>query len=189
MNVLIMIYLKKAQLDDRKKAYNWLYHSDFSPFLNSLLKETSKDIPTLEDFQEDYEEFYFDNSTQNGRAYLIILENKDLTLEIGFISCTSIHLKKDIAELDIWLKSSEYTGKGFGTKAVRILSQKLQDKNFNILFMRPCRKNIRAISSYKKAGYKKTTFKPEYFKKEYLNELGPGDCIDDDDVFMVLEKK
>jgi hypothetical protein len=55
--------------------------------------------------------------------------------------------------------------------------------------MRPCRKNIGAISSYEKAGYKKTTFKSEYYKKEYLDELGPGDCIDDDDVFMEIKKE
>lgn len=184
-----MIYLKKAIVSDRKKAYKWLHYSDFSPFLNGLLAETSEGIPTLDDFEEDYEDFYFqDYSPQKGRAYMIMLETDDLIEEIGFISYTAIHLKEGIAELDIWLKGNRYTGKGYGTEAVKILSRKLLEGNFNILFMRPCTSNRRAVKSYNKAGFKKTDFKPEYYKEEYLDELGPGDCLNGDDVFLVFKK-
>lgn len=184
-----MIYLKNAQLNDRQKAYKWLYHSDFSPFLNKLLVETSNDIPKLEDFNEDYEEFYFqDSSPEKGRAYMIMHKTDDSDEEIGFISYTAIHLKEGIAELDIWLKNNEYTGKGYGTEAVKILSRNLLKKDFNTLIMRPCIKNTRAVKSYKKAGFKKTRFKPEYYKKEYLDELGPGDCLNKEDVFLEFRK-
>lgn len=184
-----MIYLEKAQINDRKKAYEWLYHSDFSPFLNRLLAETADGVPTLEKFEEDYEEFFFqDSSPEKGRAYLIILEKAGLKEKIGFISYTALHLKKGIAELDIWLKSNKYTGKGYGTEAVKILSHKLFDEDFDILFMRPCKANQRAVNSYTKAGFKKTTFKPEYYKEEYLDELGPGDCLNGEDVFMEFKK-
>lgn len=184
-----MLYLEKAKLNDRKKAYRWLYYSDFSPFLNELMVETTNGIPALEEFEKDYEDFYFqDHSPENGRAYLIILEKQGLSVEIGFISYTAIHLKEGIAELDVWLKSNEYTGKGYGTEAVKILSHKLFDNNYNTLFMRPCARNKRAVNSYKKAGFKLTRFKSKYYKKEYLDELGPGDCLNGDDVFMELKK-
>jgi hypothetical protein len=31
-----MIYLKEATLQDKKKVYEWFYHSDFSPVLNKM---------------------------------------------------------------------------------------------------------------------------------------------------------
>ncbi len=118
----------------------------------------------------------------------MILEEDELKEEIGFISYVAVHLKEGIVELDIWLKSNEYTGKGHGTEAVKILSGKLMDKGFKILIMRPCAKNERAVNSYKKAGFKATSFKPEYYREEFLDELGPGDCLNSEDVFMELQK-
>lgn len=183
-----MIYLEKAQLKDRKKIYQWLYYSDYSPFLNKLLFKTSDDITTYEQFEEDYEDYYFEGTDpEKGRGYLVILEEDGKKEEIGFISYGTFHLREGIVELDIWLKSNEYTGKGYGTEAVKILSLMLLDECYNILIMRPCAKNQRAVNSYKKAGFKATNFKPEYYKEEFLDELAPGDGLNGEDVFMELK--
>lgn len=185
-----IIKLKEAGLKDRKKVYRWLYYSDYSPFLNRLILDTYDGIPTLEKFEEDYEAYYFENiSPEKGRAYLIILSEADIEEEIGFISYTAFHLKEKIAEVDIWLKSLDYAGKGHGTEAIKILTRKLFEEKFNTLIIRPCAKNIRAIRSYKKAGFIETSFKPEYYKNEFIKECSAGDCRYDDNKFMILKKR
>jgi RimJ/RimL family protein N-acetyltransferase len=185
-----MIYLKGSRLEDRKKAFEWLYYSDFSSFLNELTDITPETIPTFSEFEEDYENFFFnDSNPEKGRAYLIILKENDVEEEIGFISYTAFGLVEGIAELDIWLKSLDYTGKGYGTSALNILSQKLLENGFHTLIIRPCAKNTRAVKSYKKIGFKESIFEPEkYYMTEHIEEYAPGDCKDRDDVFMVLRR-
>ncbi len=185
-----MIYLKEAGLEDRKKAYEWLHLSDFSPFLNELLGYSPETIPTFQEFKDDYEDFFFnDSSPEKGRAYMIMLKENDEEDEIGFISYTGFGLVEGTAELDIWLKSLNYTGKGYGTSALKILCSKLLKNGFHTLIIRPCAKNIRAIKSYKKIGFVESVFKPEkYYKKEYIDIYAPGDCKNGEDVFMMLKK-
>lgn len=185
-----MIYLKGTILEDRKKAYEWLHHSDFSPFLNELLGYSPETLPTFQEFKEDYEDFFFsDLSPEKGRAYIIILKDNDEEKEVGFISYTGFGLIEGTAELDIWLKSLDYTGKGYGTSALKSLCSKLMKNGFHTLIIRPCIKNIRAINSYKKVGFVESIFEPEkYYKKEFISEYAQGDCKDGDK-FMILKKK
>ena len=181
-----MINLKPADLEDRKKAYQWLYFSDFSSFLKEM--DSSDSISTMQEFEEDYEDFFFDDSyPEKGRAYLIIREEGSVLEEIGFISYTAFHLIRGIAEIDIWLKSLEYTGRGYGREAIKLLTQKLFQEDFKTLIIRPCLKNVRAVNSYKKTGFKETSFKPEYYKREYIHEFAAGDCKDGEDMFMELK--
>ena len=56
--VIGMIKLRKATFGDRKKAYQWLYYSDFSDFLNKLQGHTSGGIPSYEDFKKDYMDIF-----------------------------------------------------------------------------------------------------------------------------------
>ncbi len=181
-----MIYLKKAELQDRKKVYDWLYHSDFSPELNKMQGYPPDRPPGFDEFKEDYEDFYFEDfSPEKGRAYLIVLKKDGTKENIGFISYTAIHLKKGMAEIDIWLKSLKYTGKGYGTVAVKLLSHKLFNEGLHTLIIRPCLKNTRAIRSYKKSGFQEEPFIPEnYFKTEYMDDT-EGDCGPGGDLFLV----
>ncbi len=162
----------------------------FSPFLNELTGYSPDTIPAFQEFKDDYEDFFFnDSSPEKGRAYIIILKENDEEKEIGFISYTGFGLMEGVAELDIWLKSLDYTGKGYGTSALKILSSELLKKIFDTLIIRPCAKNIRAIKSYKKIGFVESVFEPEkYYRQEHIEEYAPGDCKDGKDVFMVLKK-
>jgi diamine N-acetyltransferase len=185
-----MISLKKSKLKDRNNAYNWLYHSDYSPALNEMQGYAPDNPPDLTKFENDYEDFYFEDSKpEKGRAYLIVLKEDDDEENIGFISYTAIHLKKGMAEIDIWLKGLKYTGKGYGTNAVNILSDKLFHAGFHTLIIRPCLKNKRAIRSYLKSGFHEESLKPEnYYKNEYM-ELALGDCGPGNDLFLVKKAK
>lgn len=184
-----MVYLKEAKLNDKIKAYEWLYFSDFSPFLNELVGYSPETIPSFHEFEEDYKDFYFnDSSPEKGRGYLIIEEENEKE-EIGFISYTSFCLVEGVAELDIWLKSLDYTGKGYGTDALGILSQKLLKSTFHTLIIRPCAKNIRAIKSYKKIGFVESVFEPEkYYLNDYIEKYAPGDCKNGETMFLILKR-
>lgn len=179
-----MIYLTEAKLNDREKAYKWLYHSDFSPALNEMQGYPPENPPELAEFEKDYEDFYFEDSgLEKGQLYTVMLKGNDK--EIGFISYTSYHLKKGIAEVDIWLKSLKYTGKGCGTAAVKLLSDNLFNKGIHTIIIRPCLKNARAINSYKKAGFQKESFIPENFYKKEYEKFIEGDCGPGGDLFLV----
>jgi RimJ/RimL family protein N-acetyltransferase len=185
-----MIILTKAPLEKRKKIYKWLYFSDFSAFLNELQGFSNESIPSYLEFKKDYGNFFFgDSEPLNGRGYMIIQKNQGLEEEIGFISYTAFHLNTGMVEIYIWLKSLKYAGKGHGTSAINILSDILFSAGFNTLVMRPSKKNIRAIVSYKKAGFVEEKLDPpRYYKKEFIDKYSEGDYGLGQDLFMVLHK-
>ncbi|MBI4812863.1 MAG: GNAT family N-acetyltransferase [Methanobacterium sp.] len=111
-----MIKLRKATFGDRKKAYQWLYYSDFSDFLNKLQGHTSGGIPSYEDFKKDYMDYFFDGSQLEDGCCFIICKKDGITEDLGVISYTSFHLLDKITEFDIWLKGLSYTGHGYGTR-------------------------------------------------------------------------
>ena len=64
-----MIEIREAKLEDRRKAYDWLYFSDFSPSIYKLEGYTKETIPSFEEFKADYEDYYFDGSRpEKGRC-------------------------------------------------------------------------------------------------------------------------
>ncbi|MCK9150452.1 GNAT family N-acetyltransferase [Methanobacterium alcaliphilum] len=182
-----MISLKKASLKKRKETYEWLYYSDFSPFLNRLQGYSEKDIPTYSEFKKDYADYFFnDTHPDKGRGFLIIHNTNYFEEEIGFISYTTFHLKPGFAELDIWLKSLKYTGKEYGISAINLLSDKLSKNGYHTFIMRPSKKNIVAINAYKKAGFNESNLEAQhYYKKDFLEEYCQGDYGPGQDIFLV----
>lgn len=181
-----MIELIEARIEDREKAYNWLFHSDFSEFLMNLEGYTKDTIPAYEEFCNEYWDFFFDGTQpENGRCFKVI--NNDNNEEIGFIYYTSFHLKEGIAELDIWLKSLDYTGKGIGTEAIKLLADKLHTElGFHTFFMRPSRQNERAVNAYTRAGFKETKLVHEdFYRPEFIEEYRKGGYGEGKDIFLV----
>nr|WP_279383441.1 GNAT family N-acetyltransferase [Methanobacterium formicicum] len=66
--------------------------------------------------------FFNGSHPEKGRCYVIVCTNNGKEEDIGIISYTSFHLRDKITEFDIWLKGNHYTGHGFGTKAIQILT-------------------------------------------------------------------
>ncbi|TVR74704.1 MAG: N-acetyltransferase [Marinilabiliales bacterium] len=186
-----MIELTEAKIEDRKKAYNWLFHSDFSDFLMNLEGYTRDTIPAYEEFCNEYWDFFFDGTQpENGRCYKVVTSGPEKE-EIGFIYYTSFHVKEGIAEIDMWLKSLEYAGRGIGTEAVNLLVEKLhRELGLHTFFMRPSRKNTRAVNAYTKAGFKQTELVAEdYYKPEFIEEYRKGGYGEGNDVFLVKKLK
>jgi len=183
-----MIELRKATIKDRRKAYQWLYFSDFSGFLNQLQGYTSDNLPSYGEFQSDYEDYFFTGSQEEkGRCYIIVSRKNGKTEDMGIISYTSFHLLDKITEFDIWLKGSSYTGQGYGTQAILQLASTIKDMGYDKVIMRPSKHNKMAIKSYKKAGFVIEGLEPSiYYLPEYVNEFAEGDYGLGGDVFMVL---
>ena len=167
------IILIPATLDDREKIYNWCFHSETTKF-HAGADYPDVVIPTFEEFYNDYVDYFFNGSAPDKGRGFIIVHNEE---PVGFISYSSYHLKPHKAELDIWMKSEANCGKGFGTDAIMSLGNYL-NKLVDIyeLIIRPSKKNINAIKSYKKSGFEESDMPAcDYLLDEYLSIYGDGD--------------
>ena len=175
--------LTPATLPDRPNIYNWCFRSETSKY-HSGADFSNGPIPTFEEFCEDYEDYYFTGSEiAKGRGFIIMFGEE----AVGFISYCSFHLKPFKSELDIWLNSEKYLGKGFGTDAIISLGDYLnKELGIKELIMRPSNKNINAIKSYKKAGFEEYDIPPsEYLLAEYVSVYGDGDYGVDETVLLI----
>lgn len=182
------IELKPATMDDRDMIYGWMAKSNITKYLFD-----DSDIPTWEEFIEDYQDFYFDDvAPEKGRGFLILYKG----YPVGFMNYASFHMKKGKAELDIWLKSEENCEKGIGSQAIRILCKYLkEERGIDECIIIPSIKNKRAIRAYEKSGFirinmnEKSSLLKGYLKKEFLEEEHVYSHIYDDNVNLLLIKK
>ena len=160
-----IVTLRPANIEDRRLIFDWLTSSDLTKFIIGPPIYPDINIPTWEEFIDDYRTYFFDSSQPlMGRCFIIEVNSEP----IGQINHDKIYPKDNSTELDIWLKSSAYTGKGYGTDALitlcHYLNEKYECKKFIIA---PSRRNPRAIRAYKKAGFIETTEVPENFSPDY----------------------
>ncbi|XDD49759.1 GNAT family N-acetyltransferase [Leptospira sp. WS92.C1] len=175
-----MITLEPSTLNDRKRFYDWLVHPELVRYMMGPPLFPEIQIPSREEFYNDYEEYYFTGSNPElGRSYRILRDGEC----IGQIAYAMDLPKSKVAELDIWLSDPKECGQGFGTEALRIL-RKMLLKKFSLveLVIRPSARNQRAVRSYQKAGFQNTGMSPESANRIY----GKGDYYDD--VVLVLKK-
>lgn len=183
------VYIVPSKLSDKRKVYEWLCLSETTKSHMGSPDFEDTPIPTWEEFEEDFKDYYFDGSKPNfGQLWIIKNENK----EIGAISYSSFHLKEKRAELDIWMKTEKSCGRGLGTEAIKIFCEYLMEKlEINKFIIRPSKRNIRAVKAYEKAGFIKISDETkdkvikEYLLEEYLDIYGSGDYGIGDDVVLI----
>jgi len=149
------ISLRPATLGDRRAVYEWLACSDLTAAMMGPPEFTENAIPTWEQFCADYEEYFFDGSQpQRGRS-LIIEHNSEA---VGHVSYSVTDPQSSLVELDIWMRDASCCGRGFGSEALRMLSDELF-RMFGAaeLIMRPSARNLRAIRAYERAGFVRLT--------------------------------
>ncbi|MBM9577812.1 GNAT family N-acetyltransferase [Leptospira sp. 201903070] len=174
------ITLEASTLEDRRRFYNWLVHPELVKFMMGPPIFPEIKIPSWEEFQEDYEDYFFTGTRPDlGRCYRILKDGA----AIGQINYAIEMENSKIAELDIWLSDPKECGHGFGTRAVRILSRILfEEFSLDELVIRPSERNPRAVRVYEKAGFRKAEIDIESANRLY----GKGDYYDD--VVLILKK-
>lgn len=173
------IALLYAEEIDRELIYNMAFEEDD-------IWQSMFDSKEHFDWAEirDEEPHFFGNKP--GLSKYLLIEYDDQI--IGTISHTYNNGKIPNMELDIWLRSVKYTGKGIGTKVIKLLVERLiEDKNIATFIIRPWINNPRAIRAYEKCGFAATdTFNPEDYYGKYLEEWGQGDYPEGENVNMIL---
>jgi diamine N-acetyltransferase len=143
-----LVTLRPASLDDRQCVYDWMARSDATRWMMGPPLFCEAPIPTWDEFCADYVDLFFDGSrSEIGRSFIIAVEGED----IGHISCDRT---QGFTELDIWLKSENVFGRGYGSDALTALMDYLQGAfGVSEFIIRPSRRNLRAIRAYEKAGF------------------------------------
>ncbi|MDD3039504.1 GNAT family N-acetyltransferase [Bacteroides sp.] len=161
--------IRHALIDEKRKTYEWMCLSDTAAAHMGGADYEENPIPSWEEFQEAFEDFYYTESRKESGAVMII-QNGDT--EVGCTCYACFHLNSNMAELDIWLKSESECGKGIGSQALKDTIEYLRKKiGITNFLIRPSEKNIRAIKSYQKAGFSYRTDKEEVLRKYYKPEL------------------
>lgn len=159
------VNLRPATLDDRQQIFDWLTNSDITKLMMGPPTYPDSKIPTWEEFNNDYREYFFDSSQPlMGRCFVIEVNSEP----IGQINHDKIYQTDHSTELDIWLKSSKYLNKGYGTDAIVTLCNYLA-KYFDCkkFIISPSKRNTSAIRAYEKAGFKITYEIHEGFFPDY----------------------
>ncbi len=174
---------------DKRKAYAWLCQSETTKSHMGPPDFEDHPIPSWEEYCADFEDWYFDGSQpEKGQLWMITLGNEP----IGAVCYSSFHLRNTGAELDIWMATDAHCGKGFGSEAIRLLCDHLQNHlGIGQFIIRPSERNARAVRAYEKAGFvrvpkdEKQLVVQEFLLEEYWDAYGQGDYGNGDDVVLV----
>lgn len=174
------IALLYSEESDRLLIYNMAFEED-SVWQAMLEKKEDFDYT----FIQEEEPCFFDGKPGLNKYLLIEYKNQ----VIGTISHTYNDGKTPNFELDMWLRSEKYIGKGIGTRVLKLLTRQLaKDYQIKTFLIRPWIKNPRAIQAYKKCGFIiRDNFVPENYYGKYLEMGGDGDYPQGETCNMILE--
>lgn len=164
-------FLRKIKISDRKYFAKWWRDRD-------LLKLTSGILKPISDRDVDK---YFKAILINKENYhlLIILRKK----VIGHISLNK--RKNGWYETQIIIGEKKYWGKGYGSRAIKILIKKAKALGIKKIYLEVRPNNFKAIKAYKKSGFKeiktmkypKNKFLPATLRmelKDFLEKINRG---------------
>jgi len=158
-----VIKLRPATMADRKQIYQWLAESDLTSLMLGPPLFPDNPVPVWYEFVSDYSHHFFDGSMPGkGQCYVIEVNGEPA----GQVNHNEIY--GNSTELDIWMRSSEYTGKGYGSDALETLCDHLRlTMGIHLFYIAPAAKNKAAIAAYKKAGFAPTPDKPDWLVPDY----------------------
>jgi RimJ/RimL family protein N-acetyltransferase len=161
-----LIFAKK---EDRRVVYDMLV----SPETIHLMFDEAHPAPTYDEFDE--EAYFYSGESNKLGSYLLIEHENEV---IGSVSYACDYEKNTYSELDIWLKSTNHTGKGIGREAINLVVDHVHNEyKINNFIIRPWIKNMNAIKAYKKCGFVEFphTELRNYYGDESFKEYGEGD--------------
>ncbi len=143
------IELRPLSMKERYKFFLMATESDSTPFwYGDLYGDT---IPSYTIFKHEWPDHYFkDEDPDKGRCFGIYLEQE----LIGQVNYNEIDPVEGRSEMDIIIGQAGHHGKGYGTEAIKLLSDHL----FEYMSLRKCvievlSRNPRAFRAYQKAGF------------------------------------
>ena len=174
------IKLLYAENTDRQLIYDMAFEED-EIWKSMFTSKADFDWAVLRD-----EEDHFFGSTPGKSKYLLIQYQDEI---IGTISHTHHDGKIENFELDMWLRSTKYTGKSIGSTVMRMLIDSLVEQyGIKIFIIRPWVKNPHAVKAYEKCGFRRReNFVPSDFYGKYLELGSEGDYGVEETVNMVLD--
>jgi diamine N-acetyltransferase len=186
-----MMRLRHARLDEKPKVYRSLYCSETTALHTGPPNYSNNFVPTWEEFQEDFEDYYFLSEGRSTGSVMIIEQAEE---EIGCVCYATFHLYSKRAELDIWMNRLNNCGKGYGIKALNLLCRYLKEQfDVGMFLIRPSEKNTFAIKAYKKVGFKeisstlKMTTIQDWVRPQYMEEYGYGDYGVDETAILIKQ--
>lgn len=167
-----LVSLRPAREHDRRAIYQWLAESDLTSSMLGQPHFPDALVPTWDKFCDDYTSHFFNGTERGvGKSFVIEVEGE----AVGHISYDGMESARSVVELDMWLRSSEVCGLGYGSDAlfalVRYIHEAFEATEF---ILRPSQRNTRAIRAYSKAGFTLLPLTNEQQARIY----GPGDYSD-----------
>jgi RimJ/RimL family protein N-acetyltransferase len=124
-----LVTLRPARESDRRAVYQWLAESDVTRSMMGPPLFPDSPVPTWDEFCADYAPHFFDGTRPMvGASFVIEVEGDAL----GQINYEMNALARDTAELDIWLRSEDVTGRGYGTDALVTLTRHLHETHSSV---------------------------------------------------------
>lgn len=157
------VTLRPATMADRKNIYQWLAESDLTSLMLGPPLFPENGVPTWYEFVSDYDNHFFTGKkTAEGQCYIIEVNGEPA----GQVNYNEIH--GNATELDIWMRSSEYINKGYGSDALETLCHYLSiAMGLTDFYIAPSAKNKQAVHAYKKAGFTVANETPVWFVPDY----------------------
>ncbi|HET6351845.1 MAG TPA: GNAT family N-acetyltransferase [Coriobacteriia bacterium] len=167
-----LVTLRPSRETDRRAVFEWLAESDATSAMLGPPLFPEVPAPTWDEFNADYTPNLFDGSTPEVEAsYIIEVAGEG----IGQINYEVLDTPQRVAELDIWLRSLDDTGQGYGSDALLTLVGHIRRSlGVTTFLIRPSARNPRAIRAYEKAGFVQVPMSAEEQERLY----GAGDYTD-----------
>jgi diamine N-acetyltransferase len=149
------VVLRPATTEDEPQILGWLLRSDITPSILGPPLFPERPVPRLDDPSQRLDPHYLDGTAPElGRCFLILVDGEP----VGQVTYNDI-MERDgrrQVELDIWMRSEAFCGKGYGTDALGALCGYLH-KTFGVgqFMVQPSARNLRAIKAYEKVGFQR----------------------------------
>jgi len=152
---MVKVYLRKIKPFDKNYFAKWWRDKE-------LLRLTSGVLKLISDKEVDK---YFLEILDNKNDYnFMVLVNRKV---IGHISL--VKRRNNWHETQIVIGEKKYWGKGFGSRAIKIIIRKARKKGIFKIYLEVRPTNTRAILAYEQCGFQKVKM-VKYHNNKYLTE-------------------
>lgn len=161
------VVLRPMTVEEMPLFYEWATQSDGTEYWYGELAGGS--IPTREKFFQGWKRHYFDGSEpEKGRCFAIFVDER----AIGQVNYNVIDAVKRSVELDIIIADADDMNKGYGSDALKALTQYLfENMNVQRCWIEPGEFNRRAIRAYEKAGFRPVARYIKNSRKQVLLDI------------------